>query len=265
MMAEQIFAALQLRPKSRGVKTRDDSGEIPTLFAHYRATGDPVARERLVLRHRPLARSLAARYARGNEPFDDLFQVACLGLVKAVDRYDPERGTAFSSYAVPTILGELKRHFRDRTWAVRVPHTVHDNAMRVRAVRDRLPSRLGRQALARALASNLGLPERGVVDALDALDANEVVSLDVASEEDDSQTMRETFGEDDDGYRRVEHALDFEQMLECLGARERQVFRLRFNENLTQREIAERMGLTQMSVSRLLKRCLPQLTEVAGL
>jgi RNA polymerase sigma-B factor len=265
MIAEQKFAALQLRPKPRGVKTRDDSGETRTLFANYRATGDPVARERLVLRHRPLARSLAARYARGNEPFDDLFQVACLGLVKAVDRYDPERGTAFSSYAVPTILGELKRYFRDRTWAVRVPHTVHDNAIRVRAVRDRFPSRLGRQALARALASNLGLPERGVVDALDALDANEVVSLDVASDADDSQTMRETFGEDDDGYRRVEHALDFEQMLECLGARERQVFRLRFNENLTQREIAERMGLTQMSVSRLLQRCLPQLTEVAGL
>jgi RNA polymerase sigma-B factor len=264
-MADQRFAALQQRPKPLLVKTRDDSGEIRTLFAHYRATGDPVARERLVLRHRPLARSLAARYARGNEPFDDLFQVACLGLVKAVDRYDPERGTAFSSYAVPTILGELKRYFRDRTWAVRVPHTVHDNAMRVRAVRDRLPSRLSRQALTRTLALSLGLPERGVVDALDALDANEVVSLDLASDEDDDgQTMRDTFGEDDDGYRRVEHALDFEQMLACLGARERQVFRLRFGENLTQREIAERLGLTQMSVSRLLKRCLPRLTEVAG-
>jgi RNA polymerase sigma-B factor len=252
------------RPTPQDVKPRDDSDELSDLFAHYRATGDPVARERLVLRHRPLARSLAARYARGNEPFDDLFQVACLGLVNAVDRYDPERGTAFSSYAVPTILGELKRYFRDRTWAVRVPHTVHDNAMRVRAVRDRVPSRLGRRALTRALAQNLGISESGVADALDALDANEVVSLDPSSDDDDSPTLCDSFGADDDGFRRVEHALDFEHMLECLDTRERQVFRLRFNENLTQREIGERLGLTQMSVSRLIKRCLPQLTEIVG-
>jgi RNA polymerase sigma-B factor len=244
------------------VKSRDDSGEISTLFAHYRATGDPVARERLVLRHRPLARSLAARYACGKEPFDDLFQVACLALIKAVDRYDPERGTAFSSYAVPTILGELKRHYRDRTWAVRVPHRVHDDAMRVRAVRDRLPARPGRQALTRALAENLGVPERGVVDAMDALDANEVVSFDPRSD-DDRPPPHDSFGADDDGFRRVEDAVDFELMLECLDMRERQVFRLRFNENLSQREIGERLGLTQMSVSRLLKRCLPQLTGIA--
>jgi RNA polymerase sigma-B factor len=258
------FAAARRRPTSAGVTTRDDSDEIRTLFARYRATGDPLARERLVLRHRPLARSLAARYARGNEPFDDLFQVACLGLLKAVDRYDPERGTAFSSYAVPTILGELKRHFRDKTWAVRVPHTVHDNAMRVRAVRDGLPSRLGRQALTRALALRLGLPERGVLEALDALAANEVVPLELPCDDDETQTLRGTLCECDEGYRRAEQRADFELLLEHLDARERQVVRLRFYEDLTQCEIAERMGLSQMSVSRLLKRCLPQLMEVAG-
>jgi RNA polymerase sigma-B factor len=246
-----------------GVMTRDDSSEVRALFARYRATGDPLARERLVLRHRPLARKLAGHYACGKEPFDDLFQVACLALVKAVDRYDPRRGTAFSSYAVPTILGELKRHYRDRTWAIRVPHTVHDNAMRVRVVRDGLPPRLSRQDATCALASALSLEEARVQDALAALTANDVMSLDQPTNDTEPQTVADTLGTEDREYGRVEKQADFDLLLGCLQPRERQVIRLRFCDDLTQREIADRVGLSQMAVSRLLQRCLPQLEQGA--
>jgi RNA polymerase sigma-B factor len=142
--------------------------------------------------HLPLARHLAGRDARGLEPFDDLFQVACLGLIKAIDRYDPERGTNFSSYAVPTITGELKRHFRDRTWVVRVPHSVHDVAMRVRAATEGLTPGLGH---------------------------------------------------DDAGYRRVEQRAEIEDLLSCFTPRERNVMRLRFEKDLTQQEISDRLGV----------------------
>jgi RNA polymerase sigma-B factor len=233
------------------------------LFVHYRLTGDRHARERLVLRHLPLARNLAGRYARGLEPFDDLFQVACLGLLKAVDRYDPDRGPAFSSYAVPTILGELKRHFRDKTWAVRVPHSVHDVAMRVRAAGDSLAPGLGRQASVRALAPALGMPEGRVVDALEALAANDVASLEAPCEDADGRTIGELLGDVDDGYRRVELRAELDDLLRSLSPRDRHVLHLRFDENLTQQQISERVGMSQMAVSRLLRRCLQQLGELA--
>jgi RNA polymerase sigma-B factor len=237
---------------------RPDDAEVRALFAHYRATGDPRTRERLVIRHRPLARSLAAGYARGIEPFDDLFQVACLGLLKAVDRYDPERTTAFASYAVPTILGELKRYFRDGTWSVRVPHTVHDRAMRVRALRAKLPPDK-RETTVRKLAAALDMPEVQVRDALGALLAYETVSLEGARGDDEERKLGDTLGATDDGFRRVEQRCDVDELLACLGTREREIVWLRFYENLSQREIAARVGVSQMAISRLLARCLPQL------
>jgi RNA polymerase sigma-B factor len=243
--------------------TPENLDETRGLFARYRATGDQRLRERLVLQHRPLARRLASNYSRGREPFDDLFQVACLALVKAVDRYDPERGPAFSSYAVPTIVGELKRHYRDRTWAIHVPHSVHDNAMRVRTMREALPPRLGREGRTRALASALGLPECRVNDALDALGANEVLSLDQSCDDAEDHTIADTIGEEDDGYTRVEQRTDIDLLLAELDPREQQVLRLRFIDDLTQREIAERVGVSQMAVSRLLSRCLPRLKDTA--
>jgi RNA polymerase sigma-B factor len=239
--------------------TREDPSDIRALFARFRATGDPLARERRVLRYRPLACRLAGHYACGKEPFDDLFQVACLALIKAIDRYDPERGTAFSSYAVPTIIGELKRHYRDRTWVVRVPHTVHDNAMRVRVERETLPPRLGGQGLTRALAGALSLPEGRVRDALDALAANDIVSLDQTCHGAENQTIGDTLGADEHGYGDAEERADFETLVGCLAPWEREVVRLRFCDDLTQSDIADRVGLSQMAVSRLLKRCLPQL------
>jgi RNA polymerase sigma-B factor len=237
--------------------------DVRALFVQYRVAGDRRARERLVLRHLPLARSLARRYSRGIEPFDDLFQVACLGLLKAVDGYDPGRGSAFSSYAVPTILGELKRHFRDKTWAVRVPHSVHDTAMRVRAARERLGPELGRQASVGALAQALRMPEERVLDALNALAANEVVAFDGPCDEPEGRTLGESLGEADPGYRRVEQRAELDDLLRYLSAAERQVLHLRFDENCTQQQIAERVGMSQMAISRLLRRCLQQLGEIA--
>jgi RNA polymerase sigma-B factor len=240
-----------------------DATEVRALFDRCRATGDPVVRERLVLRHLPLARSLAARYARGPEPFDDLLQVACLGLIKAVDRYDPERPCAFTTFAVPTILGELKRYFRDGTWAVRVPHSVHDGAMRVRAVQRTLPARRAAEPPARRLARSIGMPEPRVRDALDALVANDVVPLEPSGEEGAEPSLAETLGQLDDGYRLAEERADVDRLLSCVSAQEQRVLRLRFGEELTQRQIAEQLGVSQMTISRLLARCLPRLRELA--
>jgi RNA polymerase sigma-B factor len=251
------------RPRSLRVKTRESFDKTRRQFVRYRATGDQHLRERLVLQHRPLARSLAASYSCGREPFDDLFQVACLALVKAVDRYDPERGPAFSSYAVPTIVGELKRHYRDGTWAIHVPHRVHDNAMRVRMVRDTVSPRLGRQRSTRALASVLDLPEGRVEDALDALGANDVLWLDQPCGDDEGHTIADTIGEEEDGYARVEQRTDFDLLLAELSPREQAVLRLRFVDDLTQCEIGERVGVSQIAVSRLLSRCLPRLKDTA--
>jgi RNA polymerase sigma-B factor len=245
------------------VKTREKFDETRGLFARYRSTGDQRLRERLVLQHRPLARSLAANYSRGLEPFDDLFQVACLALVKAVDRYDPERGPAFTSYAVPTIVGELKRHYRDRTWAVHVPHSVHDNAMRVRTVRETLSPRLGRAGRTRALAAALGLPECGVDDALAALGANDVLSLEQPCGDAEGRMLADTLGEEEAGYMHVEQRTDIDLLLAELDPLDQEVLRLRFNEDLTQRAIAERVGVSQMAVSRTLSRCLPRLKDTA--
>jgi RNA polymerase sigma-B factor len=245
------------------VTTRNRADDVHSLFAHYRVTGDERTRERLVLRHLPLARSLAARYARGIEPADDLFQVACLALVKAVDRYDPERGSAFSSYAVPTILGELKRHFRDKTWTVRVPHSLHDLAMRVKTATERMTLTLGRRPSVRELAEALGVCEERILAALGALAAYEVTSLDLPCGDSEDKTLGDVLGDDDRGYRRVEQRDELDDLLRILPLRERQVVRLRFEEDLTQQEIGDRLGMSQMAVSRLLRRCLPQLREIA--
>jgi RNA polymerase sigma-B factor len=239
------------------------NGEAGALFKRYRETGDQLARERLVRFHMPLARQLAGRYARGLEPFDDLFQVACLGLIKAVDRYDPERGTSFPSYAVPTITGELKRHFRDKTWVVRVPHSVHDVALRVRAATEGLAPGLGRAGSVRALADALGAREEEVCRGLEALAAYEVGSLEAPCDAADGTTLGDALGDDDAGYHRVEERAEIDALLGCLTARERDVLRLRFDYDLTQQEIAERLQMSQMAVSRLLRRCLPRLRQLA--
>ena len=233
------------------------------LFERYAATRDPACREALVTRFLPLARGLASRYACGGEPFDDLFQAASVGLVKAIDRYDPRRGTTFLTYALPTIHGEIKRHYRDTTWAVRIPHSVHDLAMRLRRLREQFASEHGREPTVAELADAAGAKPEAVLEALGALSANDVVSLETPSAQDGERTLGDELGGGDDEYGRVEQRALINDLLGSLTVRERRAICLRFRDDLTQREIGERLGLNQMAVSRLLRSALPRLCELA--
>ena len=214
-------------------------------------------------RYTPLARQLAWRYARGTEPIDDLFQVACLGLLKAIDRYDPDRGSSFTSYAVPTMLGEMKRYFRDATWVLRVSHSAQDLAMRVRTVRIQEAQRLGREPSASELATWLGLDEECVAAALGTLAAYHVASLEAPRDGHGHRRREHAVGREDESFLRVEQRVDIDGLVGCLSATERRVLRLRFEHDLTQQQIADRIGLSQMSVSRLLRRVLRDLRAIA--
>src|SRR4051794_39155827 len=229
--------------------------------------GDRTARERLIELHMPLARSLAVQYRHAREPLDDLCQVANLGLVKAVDRYDAERGIAFTSFAVPTILGELKRHFRDRTWTIHVSRSVQESIARVERTTEGLRQELGRYPSAGEVASMSGMTVEEVTEARLAEGASRLASLDapVASREEagGQSDLADQLGREDEGLQRVEAAVWIEQLASGLTPREREVLRLRFVEDLVQREIAARVGLSQMHVSRILRDALAQLADAA--
>lgn len=237
------------------------SGE---LFARWQDHGDPRAREELVTRFLPLARKLARRYSGAHEPFDDLLQVASLGLVKAIDRYDTSRGTAFSSFAVPTILGELKRYFRDLGWSVHVPRGAQELALKVEEGRQQLMSRTGRPPSVPELAEYLELSIEDVLEALETAGAHHTASLDSPREdgEEDSGTLADAFGLVDERFELVEAKVTIAEAARHLGARERRVLLLRFVEDLTQSQIAEMIGVSQMQVSRILRRALEQLREL---
>ena len=216
----------------------------------------------VVGRFLPLARQLAAGYAHTNESFDDLFQVACLGLVNAVDRFDSTRGIAFSSYAMPTILGELKRYFRDKTWSVRVPRDLQELGLGVERAGERLTARLGRPPTVDEVADAVGAAREAVLEAREALSAYHAGSLEESrSGRADDDPLLSVLGCDEDGYDRVEQRVLLDGMLRCLTRRERDIVRLRFVDDLTQTKIAEEVGLSQMQVSRVLRRSLDRLRE----
>jgi len=231
------------------------------LFARWREHDDPAAQEALTRRFMPLARSLARRYDRSSEPFDDLLQVASMGLLKAIDRFDPELGHPFASFAVPTILGEMRRYFRDSGWSVHVPRGAQERALKVRDAQERLANLSGRAPTVSQLAEYLELHTEEVVDALQAIQAYEALSLDSprAGAEDDVMPFAESMGRDDEHYELVELDATISALLDRIPARERVILRMRFAEDLTQTEIAGRIGISQMQVSRLLRRSLDQL------
>jgi RNA polymerase sigma-B factor len=224
-------------------------------------TGDERAREELIERYMPLARSLALRYRRASEPLDDLIQVASVGLVKAVDRWDPERGLAFSSYAVPTILGELRRYFRDSTWDVRPARDLQELCLAVEEARDALWLELGRSPTVADLAAYVERPPEEVLEALQASDGRSLRSLDapVHEEEGDSASAGELIGGADPGFEQVEAGATLEQLTSILDDRAREILHLRFSEDLLQSEIAERVGCSQMHVSRIIRSSLERL------
>jgi RNA polymerase sigma-B factor len=234
------------------------------LFQRWQRDRDPAAREALVERFLPLARSLARRYDRSSEPFDDLMQVASLGLVKAVDRYDPSRGHAFASFAVPTILGELKRYFRDSGWAVHVPRGPQERALKVEEAQQRLTLKTGRSPTVDQIAQYLEMSTEDVLGALQAGQAYDALSLDAPrpSRDGDADTYGDSLGCEDERYELVDADVTVAEALCHLPERERRVLQLRFVEDLTQTEIAKRIGVSQMQVSRLLRRSLEQLREL---
>src|SRR4051794_11033900 len=222
-------------------------------------------RDALVTRFLPLARQLARRYQRGNEPFDDLVQVASLGLVKAVDRYDPDRGVAFSSYAVPTILGELKRYFRDSGWAVHVPRGLQERVMKTDEVVSKLTVKLSRAPSVAEVAQEMDLDLEEVLEAMDASQAYDAVSLEAGRDSDrpDEGTIGDTLGAEDERIELIEYGATIAATLSALPERDRLVLKLRFVDDLTQSEIAEKVGVSQMQVSRLIRRALERLRTVA--
>jgi RNA polymerase sigma-B factor len=241
------------------------SHEDRRLLVRYRSNGDPAAREQLVQRFLPLARQLARRYQRGGEQLDDLVQVASLGLLKAIDRFDPERETAFSSFAVPTILGELKRHFRDKGWSVRVPRDLQEMAVKVDRVAEDMSRELGRAPTPGEIAERTGATQEQVLEAREAAGAYRAVSLDRprSDEEEDGDSYADVVGVEDPGFGLAEDSATVGRLMRVLSEREREVLRLRFEEDLTQSEIGQRVGVSQMHVSRLIRQSIARLREEA--
>jgi RNA polymerase sigma-B factor len=245
-------------PDASGQLARE-SGEA--LLERYAQTGDRRCRERAIEQHMPLARRLALRYARGGEPLDDLLQVAYLGLVNAIDRFDPARGTRFASFAVPTITGELRRHFRSTSWRLHVPRGVQENTLRVRNATERLTHQLGRAPTTGELGEETGLGVEEIADALNAQAVQATASLDGPWGENEGETtLGDVVGTLDDRYDVVEHFASIAPLLRRLPARQREVLVLRFVQDLTQSEIATRVGCSQMQVSRLLRRAVATLS-----
>jgi RNA polymerase sigma-B factor len=255
----------RLRPPA----ARDDrvarNAEERRLFTRYRRDNDPGAREALVERFLPLAKQLARRYHRGDVPLEDLVQVASLGLLNAIDRFDPERDVAFSSYAVPTIAGELKRYFRDKAWSVHVPRDLNEHAIRVDRTTELLINRLGRVPTVSDIADHLGITIEEVLEAREASAAYRADSLDrpASADKEDGDRLVDALGADDPGFARAEQSATVQRLARVLTDREREILRLRFREDLTQAEIGERLGVSQMQISRLLRQAIERLSETA--
>jgi len=239
----------------------DDPAE---LFARWQRDGDSTAREALLQRFMPLARSLARRYDRSSEPYEDLLQVAALGLLKAMDRFDPSRGPSFASFAIPTILGEMRRYFRDSGWSLHVPRGDKERALKVRDAQEAFANEHGHAPTVNQLAQYLELESEQVIDALLAIQAYESLSLDAPrpGADEEAITYGDSVGREDERYELIELDATVVAVLDQIPARERQILRMRFVDGLTQTQIAGRVGVSQMQVSRLLRRSLDQLREL---
>ncbi|MFG2990018.1 RNA polymerase sigma factor SigF [Streptomyces sp. NPDC048257] len=244
---------------------RDRSG-ARALFIELRALPDGSVekaelRNRLVRMHLPLVEHLARRFRNRGEPLDDLTQVATIGLIKSVDRFDPDRGVEFSTYATPTVVGEIKRHFRDKGWAVRVPRRLQELRLSLTTATAELSQQHGRSPTVHELAERLGISEEEVLEGLESANAYSTLSLDVPDTDDESPAVADTLGSEDEALEGVEYRESLKPLLEGLPPREKRILLLRFFGNMTQSQIAQEVGISQMHVSRLLARTLAQLRE----
>jgi RNA polymerase sigma-B factor len=218
-------------------------------------------RNQLVRMHLPLVEHLARRFRNRGEPLDDLTQVATIGLIKSVDRFDIDRGVEFSTYATPTVVGEIKRHFRDKGWAVRVPRRLQELRLSLTTATGELSQRHGRAPTVHELAEHLKISEEEVLEGLESANAYSTLSLDVPDTDDESPAVADTLGAEDDALEGVEYRESLKPLLEQLPPREKRILLLRFFGNMTQSQIAQEVGISQMHVSRLLARTLAQLRE----
>jgi RNA polymerase sigma-B factor len=244
-----------------------DRARTKELFGELAQTGgdDPAhrqIRDQLVEMHLPLVEYLARRFRNRGEPLDDLVQVATIGLIKSIDRFDLDRGVEFSTYATPTIVGEIKRHFRDKGWAIRVPRRLQEMKLSLTKATADLSQRNGRAPTVAELAAHLELSEDDVLEGLESANAYAAVSLDAPDiADDDSTAVSDTLGAMDDALEGVVYRESLKPLLERLPAREKNILMLRFFGNMTQSQIATDLGISQMHVSRLLARTLAQLRE----
>lgn len=251
-------------PVLAGVAVDRRAREDLRLFGAWIDHGDRRARTQLVERFLPLARSLARRYERGTEPLDDLVQVASVALVKAIDRYDPARGYAFSSFAVPTIAGELKRHFRDHTWMVRPPRGIQEATLRVEDALVRLTQQLDRSPTTSELAAAVGVSDETILEAMQARSARGALSLHAPQgDPGDALSLQDTLGAEDPDIERAEARAELDRLMSEISPRAREMLRMRFEEDMTQAEIGAAIGISQMQVSRILRQTIAKLREVA--
>jgi RNA polymerase sigma-B factor len=248
------------------VLTRRDAEK--QLFLEYHRTGSRRDRDALIERFMPLALSLARRYRRGAEPLDDLEQVAALALVKAVEGFDPSRDLAFSSYAVPTISGALKRHYRDCGWSVRMPRDLQELALRIERFSEAASAQTGAAPTAAAIAAEAGVSVEAVIEAREAHQALRADSLDQplrSADDDAGASLIDTLGTRDGDFQRAFDRVVLDSLLETLDERDRMIVRLYYREELTQSEIGDQLGLSQMHISRLLRQATEKLTREAEL
>jgi RNA polymerase sigma-B factor len=236
------------------IETAGRAAREQELLRRYHHGGDTRARDQLAEEMLPLARALAGRYAGRGEPMDDLVQVACVGIMKAIEGFDLDRDVRFSSYATPTVLGEIKRHFRDKTWAMRVPRGMQELQIELAKARDKLTTELGRSPTVQELADEVEQPFEEVLITIQSQEARRTRSLDEPTGED--VTLADSIGARDPEIGRAEMRVLLDDAFDVLSERDREVLRLRFAQDLTQTEISKMVGVSQMQVSRIIRQAL---------
>lgn len=239
--------------------------ETEQLFREYRRTGNAKIRDQLVMMHQNLVRFLAGKFANRGEALEDLVQVGVIGLINAIDRFDPERGTKFSTYATPTIVGEIRRHFRDKAWSLKVPRRLQELNLAANKAAERLSQRLGRPPNIQDIAKEVGATEEETLEAIELGNAYDTVSLDSKlTHEGESAplTLAEFVGDLDGALQNIETYGDLKQAMECLDPREKAIIYYRFFRDMSQTEVAKRLNISQMHVSRLQQKALRRLREL---
>lgn len=257
--------ASEARAVRRAPKGKDawDKERTHELFRLYKEKGDEEARDQLIVSHLNLVRFLASKFKNRGEPLDDLVQVGTIGLIKAIDRFDPERGLEFTTYATPTILGEIKRHFRDKGWSIRVPRRLQELSAKVNQATDELTIELQRSPSVEEIAAKLGVGAEEILEAMESSGAYTSVSLEAggSSEDDEAPALIDRLGSVDEDLDASDDRMVIDDAISDFSPREQEIVRMRFIDGLTQVEIAKRLGVSQVQVSRLLRRTLRKIQD----